>query len=1754
MTAAAQPVAAVAEAHGPEHVLLLDLETDADGRILKAGGLRGSQSFAWSGRDQHAAVQGLERLAGGAAVVVGHYVAEHDLPILQRLSPNGPLSTLPIIDTLYLSPLCFPENPYHRLVKDYKLARASVNDPLADSQLAFRLYLDEREALAGLQATEPALFRTLHGLVGGLRPGGSLARGLNLLFGELGGQLPDESTLLDMLRGLVGRWGCATAAAHLGPSDLADETLRWSMAYALAWLRVAGHQSVLPAWVRRSFPGVPRLIVRFRDSACAAPDCPYCRVAFDPVAQLRRYFRFDAFRPEPVAPDGGSQQQRIVEAGMAGRPLLAILPTGGGKSLGFQLPALVRSFRRGTLTIVLSPLQALMKDQVDGLTARTGTPFAAALSGLLTPLERADVLRRVRQGDISILYVSPEQLRNRSFATTIAQREIGGWVFDEAHCLSKWGHDFRPDYLYAGRFILGLARQQQTAVPPIACFTATAKPEVIEEIRGFFAREVGQELELFESTVERINLRFEVRQVSPATRANAILELLTERLNPAEGGAIVFRATRRLAEETAEYLQSKGWQAHFFHAGMAPFEKKRIQDGFIHGDIPVICATNAFGMGIDKENVRLVIHGDTPGSLENYLQEAGRAGRDRLQADCVLLHDEEDAEQQFRFHALGELSRQDLAAILRGLRRAQADGEGRVVLTAGELLRSESTPVTFDVTESGADTKVRTAVSWLERSGFIERDENVTSVFQARLNVRSLDDAGPILDRLNLSAAERALWREILEAFMGARPDQGLRADELMGLPAFGAWLKQDAQWQVREAGPGWKVSNGPVYSLTKKVIEVLDAMSRAGLMRKSTLMTAFVRHKVKSPSRDRLAQLDRLERATLALLAEEAPDPEGWLSLDLRLLNQRLTDAGESPSVDVLRNLIAGLEHDGRGLAGTRGSLDLRYVGQHLYRVRLYRTWSQIVELAERRRKLAGTVLTAILDKLPAATPPGADVLVAFSFEELTAAVESDLVLRNETRDPVAGVERALLFLHELEVIRLQQGLAVFRAAMTIRVLPDTRRLRYTQEHFAPLAQHYLERRFQVHVMNAYAQHGLERIQEALKLVVAYFTLGRKRFIEQYFAGNEAQLERATTAASWQRIVEELGDPDQRRLVEASDDRNLLVLAGPGAGKTRTVVHRSAFLLRVRRVPAHAILVVCFNHSAAVELRQRLQALVGTDAFGVTVQTYHGLAMRLTGTSYAALAERAADRSVDFDALIPQAAALLRGETELPGVEPDAVRDRLLAGFRYILVDEYQDIDEPQYALISALAGRRLADEDARLTLMAVGDDDQSIYGFRGANVAHIRRFQDDYQADLHYLVRNYRSTRHIIAAANALIAPNRDRMKTERPIAIDRRRQMQPAGGPFGARDPFTGGRVQLVAVAVADAGRQAAAALDEAQRLAALGVPWDRLAVLGRARADLARFRALAEAAGVPVRWCAERERLPPLHRVRECARLLEALTAAGSSIEGPALAALHESVAAGTRATTWTRLLRETIAAWRSQTEDTEQPVPAVRDFIHEALAERRREPGSGEGVTLATVHGAKGTEHDHVLIVGDWSNLGSTRQTEEEERRTLYVGMTRARHTLVIFDRRDRPSPLFAPLHAVPHVIHRVSEVAAPDDALLSRHYDVLNLSDLFISYAAGFHDGAPIHAALARLAAGDTLRLRAGEQELSLVTEQGHVVARLSSAGAAAWRPRVAAVQEIRVLAMVRRYREDSEPDYRAKCRVDRWELPVCEVVWNGEG
>ncbi len=600
------------------HCLALDLEVGRHNNHIHAfAAVRAStgKSLTFHGGDLSSALVRLDDFADGADYLLGHNLIAFDLPYLAAAKPDLRLLRLPAVDTLRLNPLAFPRNPYHHLVKHYQdgqLKRGRVNDPELDARLVLEVVGDQQRALGG---AAPDLLAAWHWLTTEESERG----GLDAFFSTLrqAPRPPDTQAFAAIHERLEGN-ACLTHGCEI-TADGARH--RWALAYALAWLSVSGGNSVMPPWVRHQFPEAGRLVRRLRDTTCVDPACSWCRERHDARDELVRWFGFENFRPEPKDDEDRPMQQSIVEAAMAGKHVLGILPTGTGKSLCYQIPALSRYDKTGALTVVISPLVALMADQVAGLEAR-GIGSCVTINGLLSMPERANALDQVRLGDAGILIISPEQLRSSSLRRVLNQREVGAWVLDEAHCISKWGHDFRPDYRYVGRFIREKAGEEP--VPPVLCLTATAKPDVKADIVGYFQEALGIKLKVFDGGAQRTNLEFVVVQTSSGEKFDHIHQILTADLLTYEpGGAIVYCATRRQAEEIAEFLRNKDVAAEHFHAGLPPETKKSVQQRFIGNELRVIAATNAFGMGIDKPDVRLVIHADIPGSLENYLQEAG---------------------------------------------------------------------------------------------------------------------------------------------------------------------------------------------------------------------------------------------------------------------------------------------------------------------------------------------------------------------------------------------------------------------------------------------------------------------------------------------------------------------------------------------------------------------------------------------------------------------------------------------------------------------------------------------------------------------------------------------------------------------------------------------------------------------------------------------------------------------------------------------------------------------------------------------------------------------------------------------------------------------------------------------------------------------------------------------------------------------------------------------------------------------------
>ena len=459
-------------------------------------------------------------------------------------------------------------------------------------------------------------------------------------------------------------------------------------------------------------------------------------------ATLREAFGYPAFRPG---------QERAIASVLGGRDTLVVLPTGGGKSLCYQVPALMMP----GLTVVVSPLISLMKDQVDALSAR-GLP-AAFINSTLTGSQVSDRLARAARGDIKLLYVAPERFDSGKTAERLRAMGVSLLAVDEAHCISEWGHDFRPSYLRMRNV------RERLGAPPTVALTATATPQVRRDIATQLALRNPM---IIVTGFDRTNLHY---HVYPSRNDQDKDDALVQALRATEGLAVVYASTRRNVERITGVLEGARISAAAYHAGLDDAHRHEVQDSFMSEHVRAIVATNAFGMGIDKPNVRLVVHHAMPGTLEAYYQEAGRAGRDGLHSECVLLHSFPDRFTH-EFFIKGSYPERTLVEAVYNAVRGVVDSAGLTDLGSDDIARLIPGKV--------GGREVDSALRILLRADAVRRESESGSSVLIRLLAtpdrirRELPDAhNPELGFL------RALWRAA-----GTRLNEGA-VISLDGLP-----------------------------------------------------------------------------------------------------------------------------------------------------------------------------------------------------------------------------------------------------------------------------------------------------------------------------------------------------------------------------------------------------------------------------------------------------------------------------------------------------------------------------------------------------------------------------------------------------------------------------------------------------------------------------------------------------------------------------------------------------------------------------------------------------------------------------------------------------------------------------------------------------------------------------------------------------------------------------------------------------------
>ncbi|KMQ49650.1 ATP-dependent DNA helicase RecQ [Chitinispirillum alkaliphilum] len=1238
-----------------------------------------------SGETYHSpSISGFTSFVKGSEFVCGHNILNHDLKYVGAAIAGAGVDLSNSIDTLYLSPLLFPKKPYHALVKDEKLQSEELNNPLNDAQKARSLFHDEVAAFRSAPAVLQQIFFLL---LLNKKEFSAFFKYVSFKSNYYGTNELIRHAFKDRL--------CTNAnfAGFIAESPV-------ELAYSLSLIYSGGQHSITPPWVLKSYPDVQRIMLLLRNKPCLT-GCSYCNGKLDVRDGLKRFFGFDSYRSYNSEP----LQERAAKAAIDGKSLLAIFPTGGGKSITFQVPALMSGENVRGLTVVISPLQSLMKDQVDNLESK-GITEAVTINGLLDPIERSKSFERVEDGSASLLYISPESLRSKTIERLILGRNVVRFVIDEAHCFSSWGQDFRVDYLYIGDFINRIQEKKNLDESiPVSCFTATAKQNVIEDIKAYFRDKLSIELELFSANSTRENLTFKVMEKgSEDEKYSTARALIEDKQCP----TIVYVSRTRRAYELACRLTEDGFDARPFHGKMDVKEKIDNQNAFISGDVQVMVATSAFGMGVDKKDVGMVIHYDISDSLENYVQEAGRAGRDEnISAECYVLFNEEDLGKHFILLNQTKLNIKEIQQVWKAIKELTRF-RSSVSNSALEIARKAG----WDENVREIETRVTTAVAALEESGYLKRGQNMPRIYASSIMTKNAQEA---IDRINYS-----------KRFDEKQKVQAIRIIKKL----FSSKSRKISDEDDGESRVDYISDHLGI--VKEDVICVINLLREERILADAKDLTAFIYKKENQNRSAKILQTSgSIEMKLLSLIDGEKK------VYHIKKLNEELSTSGLSGVTPLkikrilnfwaIKNHIRKHYHD----------------GNHVTAVCLHPREKLKFRL-EKRLDIASFTIGYLYEKARESSSERDEVLVEFSVHELKEQYLKGLNLFKFKDISNDDIEDALFYLTRTEAIKIEGGFLVTYNKLTIERLELNNKRQYKAEDYQKLNNFYENKIQQIHIVGEYAKKMISDYRDALQFVEDYFRLNYSSFLKKYFKGSrQNEIRKNITPSKFRQLFGELS-PAQLKII---NDRSpcVVVAAGPGSGKTRVLVHKLASLLLVEDVKYEQLLMLTFSRAAATEFKCRLYSLIGNAAGYVEIKTFHSYCFDLLGRI------GTIDKSTN---IVSHTVDIINsGE-----VEPNRINKTVL------VIDEAQDMSSEEFALVEALLKQN---DDMRV--IAVGDDDQNIFEFRGSSSEHMVKLLGKENAVKYELIENYRSRSNLVQFTNCFVSTIPGRLK-KMPILAHR------------------------------------------------------------------------------------------------------------------------------------------------------------------------------------------------------------------------------------------------------------------------------------------------------------------------------------------------------------------------------------------------
>lgn len=1472
-------------------IAFIDTEVEPKSRkILDIGSVKGDGSSF-----HKTSVAEFIQFLNGTQFICGHNIFNHDIKYIGKALNDAGVNSANIIDTLFLSPLLFPTKPYHALLKDDKLQSEDMNNPLNDSIKARDLFNDE---ISAFKQTDETLQQIFYLLLNDKKEFHSFFR----FIAYTSASTDIEKLISQKFQNEICEQVDLKKIISEHPIELA-----YCLSLVSSFIEHKKIHSITPPWVLKNYPEVERIMFRLRNKPCVS-GCVYCNNALDIHKGLKRLFGFDSFRTYAGEP----LQEKAVKAAVDNKSILAVFPTGGGKSITFQVPALMSGENSKGLTVVISPLQSLMKDQVDNL-EKANIVEAVTINGLLDPIERAKSFERVEDGSASILYISPESLRSRTIERLILGRKIVRFVIDEAHCFSSWGQDFRVDYLYIGDFIKQIQEKKNLEDGiPVSCFTATAKQKVIEDIRDYFKEKLSLDLELVTSKASRTNLQYKVfEKGDEEEKYQAARDLIEEKNCP----TIIYVSRTRKAYSLAERLTEDGFNAKPYHGKMDVKEKTANQNAFISGEVPIMVATSAFGMGVDKKDVGMVIHYEISDSLENYIQEAGRAGRDEnIVADCFVLFNEEDLGNHFILLNQTKLSIKEIQQIWKAIKEITRF-RSTVSNSALEIARKAG----WDDNDVEIETRVTTAIAALEDAGYLKRGQNMPRVFANSILSKNAQEA---IDKINVS-----------ERFEERQKEKGIRIIKKL----FSSKSRKQATEESAESRIDYISDHLGI--VKEEVINIVNLLREEKILADAKDLTAFIKKgENKNRSLNIVEAFSKIENFLLPVFEEQEK------TFHIKELNEEAEAKGcEDVTTNKLKTII-----NFWAIKNWIKRQNLEYSKNHVVVLALHPR-EMLKEKLEKRHELAKFIVEYLYEKsnlnVSEDDKEKEEVLVEFSVHELKDEFEKKPKLF-EMKITLDHIEDTLFYLSRIDAIKIEGGFLVVHNKLTIERVEQDNYKKYTKEDYRKLNQFYENKVQQIHIVGEYAKKMIGDYKDAFQFVEDYFQLNYASFLKKYFPGSKIDnLKLKVTPKKFKQLFGELS-PTQLKIINDSEPK-IVVAAGPGSGKTRVLVHKLASLLLMEDVKHEQLLMVTFSRAAATEFKKRLLKLIGNAANYIEIKTFHSYCFDLLGKV------GSLEKS---DVILKKTIEKIKNKE----VEASRITKTVL------VIDEAQDMDEDEYNLINALM-----EQNEEMRVIAVGDDDQNIYEFRGASAKYLEQFIEVNKAVKHELIENYRSKSNLVDFTNQFVKRIQHRLK-DTPIIPKQ----------------TDNGKIKLVRY---QSGNFITPLVHDILTTGLIGTT----CVLTKSNEEALQITGLLLKHDMQAKLIQTNDGFS-LYNLSEVRFFLSQLNLADDVF------IINDDV--------WANAKRELVKKFRNSTKlevcnniirdfETTNPKIKYKSDLEVFIRESKLEDffnENGETIFVSTIHKAKGKEFDNVFLM-----LENFNPATDEARRQFYVAMTRAKKNLTI---------------------------------------------------------------------------------------------------------------------------------------------------------